>query len=248
MVTCVGWRRASAVRQASSTTFSTCAGPMIRSLYTVASMNSLSSATSCCVSVPTRSWYCNPVIAITGWRSILASYSPLSRWMPPGPEVDRQQPSRPVNLAQAVAMNAAASSCRTWTKRTSSRRLRNASMTPFTPSPGMPNTVSTPQAWSVSTRTSAAVADMAGLRGSPTEPWLQHFVPVRSPGVRSGVYTGIDRCHTAPSFLLWSIIGDAMATTRAFKSGNSQAVRIPAEPMAGSSPCSAGQRVAISIV
>ena len=47
---------ASAVRQARSATFSTWVGPMMRSLKTATSMNSLSSSTSCCVSVPIRSW------------------------------------------------------------------------------------------------------------------------------------------------------------------------------------------------
>ena len=51
-------------------------------------------------------------------------------------------------------MNAAASSCRTWTKRILSCRLRSASMMPLMPSPGMPNTVSTCHLISVSTRMS----------------------------------------------------------------------------------------------
>ena len=36
--------------------------------------------------------------------------------MAPGPEVARQTPTSPVNLACAQAMNAAISSCRTWIK------------------------------------------------------------------------------------------------------------------------------------
>ena len=40
-----------------------------------------------------------PVIASTGMWSSLASYRPLSRWMPPGPDVARQTPILPVALA-----------------------------------------------------------------------------------------------------------------------------------------------------
>ncbi len=83
--------------------------------------------------------------------------------MPPGPEVATQTPSLPVHLAQAQAMKAADSSCRTWMKRTLSWRWRNASMMPLTPSPGMPNTTSTPQSIKVSTRTSPAVLAMGLL-------------------------------------------------------------------------------------
>src|SRR5207237_4690319 len=50
-------------------------------------------------------------------------------------------------------------------KRILSCRLRKASMMPLMPSPGIPNTVSTPQANSVSTRTSLAVVFI----GSPFE-------------------------------------------------------------------------------
>src|SRR4051812_35262640 len=54
-------------------------------------------------------------------------------------------------------MKAAASSCRTWTKRILSLRVRSASMMPLMPSPGRPKITSTPQAWRVSTSTSAAL-------------------------------------------------------------------------------------------
>src|SRR5262245_55178297 len=37
--------------------------------------------------------------------------------MPPGPDMARQTPSRPVHLAKAQALKAAASSCLTWMKR-----------------------------------------------------------------------------------------------------------------------------------
>ena len=40
-----------------------------------------------------------PVMASTGAWSSLASYRPLSRWMPPGPEVAMHTPIRPVYLA-----------------------------------------------------------------------------------------------------------------------------------------------------
>src|SRR5262249_43208256 len=58
------------------------------------------------------------------------------------------------------AISAAASSWRTWMKRTWSRRLRSASMIPLMPSPGRPKTTSTPQSWRVSINTSAAVSAM----------------------------------------------------------------------------------------
>ena len=109
-----------------------------------------------------------PVTAITGAPSSFASYRPLSRWIPPGPMVARQQPSLPVSLACAPAMKAADSSCRTWMKRTRSRRVRIASMTPLMPSPGSPKIVSTPQLASMSTRMSAVVL-MECSRLRPTE-------------------------------------------------------------------------------
>ncbi|MNC87731.1 hypothetical protein D3C83_34790 [compost metagenome] len=62
-----------AVRQARSTTLSTCAAPMMRSLNAATSMNTLSSSTSCWLCVPMRSWYCRPVMASTGWPSSFAS-------------------------------------------------------------------------------------------------------------------------------------------------------------------------------
>ena len=40
-----------------------------------------------------------PVMASTGMWSSFASYRPFSRWMAPGPEVDRHTPSLPVALA-----------------------------------------------------------------------------------------------------------------------------------------------------
>ena len=59
-----------------------------------------------------------PVMASTGAWSSFASYSPLSRWIAPGPDVARHTPSFPVALAYAVAMNAAASSWCTRKNRT----------------------------------------------------------------------------------------------------------------------------------
>src|SRR5437763_3200786 len=90
--------------------------------------------------------------------------------MPPGPEVARQQPSRPVYFAYAQAMKAAASSCRTCMKRTRSWRWRSASMMPLMPSPGSPKTVSTPQWVMPSTSTSAAVSAIALLPTSCSSP------------------------------------------------------------------------------
>src|SRR4051794_3303776 len=99
-----------------------------------------------------------PVIASTGAWSSLASYSPLSRWMPPGPEVARHTPSLPVALAYPVAMNAAASSWCTRTNLISSWCRRSPSMIPLMPSPGSPKTVSTPQATSRFARRSATIS------------------------------------------------------------------------------------------
>ena len=78
--------------------------------------------------------------------------------MPPGPEVARQTPSLPVNFAQAHAMNAAASSCRTWMNRIRSCRFRSDSMMPLIPSPGIPKMTSTPQSIKLFTSTSADVS------------------------------------------------------------------------------------------
>jgi hypothetical protein len=64
----------------------------------------------------------------------------------------------PVALAYAVAMNAAASSWCTRTNRTLSSFLRSPSMIPLTPSPGRPNTVSTPHSASREVRTSEAIS------------------------------------------------------------------------------------------
>src|SRR5262245_55144353 len=44
-------------------------------------------------------------------------------------------------------MNAADSSCRTWTNRILWARSLSASITPLIPSPGKPKTTSTPQSW-----------------------------------------------------------------------------------------------------
>src|SRR4051794_20817912 len=81
--------------------------------------------------------------------------------MPPGPEVARQTPIRPVAFACPVAMKAAASSWCTSTKRISSRWRRRPSMSPLMPSPGRPNTVSTPHAISRLTSVSATISRMA---------------------------------------------------------------------------------------
>src|SRR4026209_2526883 len=59
-------------------------------------------------------------------------------------------------------MNAAASSWRTCTNRIRSWRVRSASMMPLMPSPGRPNTTSTPQSSRVSIRMSAAVDAIVG--------------------------------------------------------------------------------------
>src|SRR5437868_5478240 len=77
-----------------------------------------------------------PTMATTGWWSSFASYKPFSRWMAPGPDVARQTPTSPVNLACAQAMNAAISSWRTCTKRIDSWRS-SAPMMPLMPVAGI---------------------------------------------------------------------------------------------------------------
>src|SRR5579871_651550 len=83
--------------------------------------------------------------------------------MAPGPLVARHTPSLPVNLAKAQAANAAASSCRTWINLICFWWVRNASMMPLMPSPGIPKTVSTPQSMRRSTITSDAVFAMSSF-------------------------------------------------------------------------------------
>ncbi len=56
--------------------------------------------------------------------------------MAPGPEVARQTPTSPVNLACAQAMNAAISSCRTWISSGSPPARSKAPMIALIPSPG----------------------------------------------------------------------------------------------------------------
>lgn len=91
------------------------------------------------------------------------------RSIPPGPDVARHTPRRPVNFAYAQAMKAAASSCLTLTKRTVSCFRSSASTTPLIPSPGSPKTVSTPQAPNLSMRMSAAVLSFAFWAGYQIE-------------------------------------------------------------------------------
>src|SRR3954468_15734499 len=143
--------------------FSMCEAPFTCALNTVTSLNTRTRSTSCWVKVCTRSWYCMPVMASTGAWSSLASYKPVSRCVPPGPDVARQTPSLPVHFAYAQAMNAADSSCLTWMKGMRSWRVRSASMIPLMPSPGSPKTTSASHAISGSTRMSAAF-DMCSSR------------------------------------------------------------------------------------
>src|SRR3989440_7996043 len=104
--------------------------------------------------------------------------------MPPGPDVARHTPIFPVALAYAPAMNAAASSWCTRTNRTRSALRRRPSMIPLIPSPGSPNTVSTPQSASRATSTSAAIAAMPARYPDP--PGTTLIVPSRAPALRRG--------------------------------------------------------------
>ena len=63
---------------------------------------------------------------------------PVEKMDAPGPEVARQTPTSPVNLAWAQAMNAAISSWRTCTKSSESDARSSAPISPLMPSPGYP--------------------------------------------------------------------------------------------------------------
>src|SRR2546421_3099104 len=104
--------------------------------------------------------------------------------MPPGPDVARHTPIFPVALAYAPAMNAAASSWCTRTNRTRSALRRRPSMIPLIPSPGSPNTVSTPQSASRATSTSAAIAAMPARYPDP--PGTTLIVSSRARALRRG--------------------------------------------------------------
>ena len=58
-----------------------------------------------------------PMMHTTGERSMLASATPVTRLVAPGPRVPRQTPALPVSRPQASAAKAAACSCRQRTKR-----------------------------------------------------------------------------------------------------------------------------------
>ena len=130
-------RSSSAIRTARSTRWRTWSGTLAIWTYSPAtSLNSVTRSTSCWYAPPMAVRADWPTIASTGWWSILASYSPFSRWMAPGPEVARHTPISPVNLACAHAMKAAISSCRTWMKSGSPSARSSAPMIPLMPSPG----------------------------------------------------------------------------------------------------------------
>ncbi|GAA2112917.1 hypothetical protein GCM10009759_56140 [Kitasatospora saccharophila] len=74
----------------------------------------------------------------------MASYSPFSRWIAPGPEVAAHTPTFPENLANPTASNAAISSCLACTNAGRSSARPHAANSPLIPSPGYPNTCSTP--------------------------------------------------------------------------------------------------------
>ena len=76
-------------------------------------------------------------MASTGTRLRFASYRPLIRCRLPGPQLAAHTASWPVSAASPAAANAAASSCRTCSQVIEPSR-RNASVNPFTESPGIP--------------------------------------------------------------------------------------------------------------
>ena len=77
-----------------------------------------------------------PTMATTGTWSSLASYSPFSRCIAPGPEVAAHTPTRPVNFAYPTASNAAISSCRAWMNFGWFSARPQAASRPLIPSPG----------------------------------------------------------------------------------------------------------------
>ena len=87
----------------------------------------------CMRSVPT--W---AVIAISGAPSELASATPVTRFVAPGPKVEMQMPALPVSLPTMSAMKAAPCSWRTVMNLIVSWPCR-AFMTSRFSSPGMPN-------------------------------------------------------------------------------------------------------------
>ena len=129
-------RRVSAVLNARSMTCRAWAGAMTTSQNSDTSANRWSRSISCWKLAPREIRFCWPTIATTGWWSSLASYSPFSRCTAPGPEVAVQQPTSPVNLAWAQAMNAAISSCRGWMNSGSPPARSYAPRNPLIPSPG----------------------------------------------------------------------------------------------------------------
>ncbi len=83
-----------------------------------------------------------PAMATRGARSMLASATPVTRLVAPGPRVAKQTPGLPVSRPQTSAMKAAPCSWRVVTKWIV--LSRSASMTSMFSSPGIPKMVSTP--------------------------------------------------------------------------------------------------------
>lgn len=135
-ITQVGLEVAIAVRIALSSTSGNCSGAVTVWTYCPqASLNSVWRSTSCRYPLPSAVDMICPTIATTGLRSSLASYSPFSRWIAPGPWVARQTPTSPVYLAWPLAMKAAISSCRTVTSSGSPPARFSAARSGSIPSP-----------------------------------------------------------------------------------------------------------------
>ena len=106
-----------------------------------------------------------PAMATTGARSMLASATPVIRFVAPGPSVARQTPARPVSRPWTSAMKAAPCSCRVVMKRI--ELSSSSSMTSMFSSPGIPKIVSTPSF--SRQRTNSSDAFMACR--IPASPW-----------------------------------------------------------------------------
>ena len=98
-------------------------------------------------------------MATRGVELVVASATPSSRLIAPGPSVAEQTPARPVSRPYVSAMNDAACSCRTSTYRIDDRD--SASTRWMFSSPGMPKTYSTPSFSRLRTIRSAVVSTSA---------------------------------------------------------------------------------------
>jgi len=83
----------------------------------VTGRNSVTMSRCWCDSLCIRSWPAWAVSATSGARSMLASATPVMRFVAPGPSVARHTPALPVSRPYTSAMNAAPCSWRVMTKR-----------------------------------------------------------------------------------------------------------------------------------